>query len=77
MRHPQSGLLRNEVTRNPWVWGALLLCAALLAVPPYLAAMADVMQLVPPTPAMWAIILGASVAPLIVMQAVTALSKFR
>ena len=26
MRHPRSGLLRNEVTRNPWLWGALLLC---------------------------------------------------
>ena len=35
MRHPQTGLLRNEVTRNPWLWGALVLCTALLAVPPY------------------------------------------
>ena len=23
MRHPTSGLLRNEITRNPWIWLAL------------------------------------------------------
>jgi P-type Ca2+ transporter type 2C len=70
MRHPRSGLLRNEVTRNPWLWGALLLCTALLAAPPYLAPIADVMHLVPPTLIMWAVILGSSVAPLVVTQAV-------
>jgi Ca2+-transporting ATPase len=71
MRHPRSKLLRNEVTRNPWLWGALLLCTALLAAPPYLEPIAGVMHLVPPTPIMWAIILGASAAPLVVTQAVT------
>ena len=71
MRHPQSGLMRNEVTRNSWLWGALLLCTALLAAPPYLAPMADVLQLTPPTPTMWATILGMSVTPLIVTQTVT------
>jgi len=71
MRHPRSGLLRNEVTRNPWLWGALLLCTALLAAPPYLAPIADAMHLIPPTPIMWAIILGSSAAPLVVTQAVT------
>ena len=71
MRHPRSGLLRNEVTRNPWLWAALLLCTVLLAVPPYLTPMAEVMFLTPPTATMWATILGMSVAPLIVTQAVT------
>jgi Ca2+-transporting ATPase len=70
MRHPQSGLMRNEVTRNSWLWGALVLCTALLAAPPYLAPMADVMQLTPPTPIMWATILGMSVTPLIITQTV-------
>ena len=70
MRHPRSALLRNEVTRNPWLWGALLLCTVLLAAPPYLPPIAGVMQLVPPTPVMWTVILGASAAPLVVAQAV-------
>jgi Ca2+-transporting ATPase len=47
-----------------------LLCTALLAAPPYLAPIADVMHLVPPTLIMWAVILGSSVAPLVVTQAV-------
>jgi hypothetical protein len=33
--------------------------------------MADVMQLTPPTPIMWATILGMSVTPLIITQTVT------
>ncbi len=70
-RHAQSGPLRNEITCNPWVWGAVLLCALLLATPPYLPPLAKVMHLTPPSPAMWVIIVGLSVAPLIVIQTVT------
>jgi Ca2+-transporting ATPase len=71
MRHPQSRLIRNEVTRNPLVWGAMLLCAVLLAVPPYFEPIADVLHLASPTATMWAIILGLSLAPLVVTQTVT------
>jgi Ca2+-transporting ATPase len=70
MRHPNAGLIRNEITRNGWVWGALALCTVLLVVPAYWAPMAHVLGLVPPDAAMWAIILGMSLAPLVVMQAV-------
>ncbi len=71
MRHPRSGVLRNEVTANPWTWAALLLCTGLLAAPPYLPPVAEVMQLAPPTAAMWAIIVGMSLAPLIMTQIIT------
>jgi Ca2+-transporting ATPase len=70
MRHPRSGRIRNEVTRNPWLWAALALCTVLVTVPPYVAPLAHVLQLTPPSAAMWAVILGMSVAPLIVTQAV-------
>jgi Ca2+-transporting ATPase len=69
MRHPRSGLLRNEITRNPWLWASLLLCAVLVAVPPYVPPVAHVLHLVPPAPVMWATILGLSIAPLLVVQA--------
>ena len=68
MRHSRSGLVQNEVTRNPWLWGALALCTLLLAVPPYVPHLAHVFHLVPPTNAMWAVILGMSVTPLLVVQ---------
>ena len=71
MRDPKSGLFRNEVTQNPWLWGALLLCTALLAVPPYLPPMADALHLVPPTPIEWLLILGFSSAPLLTTQFIT------
>jgi Ca2+-transporting ATPase len=77
MRHPRSGLLRNEVTRNPWLWGALALCTLLLAMPPYVPSLAHVLHLAPPTPAMWAIISAMSVAPLLVVQAVTIATRRR
>jgi Ca2+-transporting ATPase len=72
MRHPRSNVLRNEVTRNPWLWGSLMLCAALLAAPPYLAPIAHVLYLTPPTPIMWAIIFGMSIAPLVATQVAAA-----
>lgn len=71
MRHPQSDLLRNEVSRNPWLWNALVLCTLLLAVPPYWTPMADVLQLTAPSSDMWAVILVFSAAPLMVIQLVT------
>jgi Ca2+-transporting ATPase len=71
MRHPCSGVVGNEVTRNPWLWGALFLCTTLLVTPAYLAPIAHLLHLAPPTPIMWAIILGLSLAPLLVTQAVT------
>jgi Ca2+-transporting ATPase len=68
MRDPQSGLLRNEVTRNPWVWGSILLCSALLVLPAYLPPFARVLHLVQPSPDMWIVILGMSLLPLPVGQ---------
>ena len=68
MKSAHSPLLRNEVTRNPWLWAALALCTALLAVPPYLEPLAQALHLSPLTPAMWTIVLVMSAAPLIVIQ---------
>ena len=68
MRAEGSGLLRSEVMRNPWIWGSLLLCTALLSVPPYLASLADILHLAQPDLPMWIIIVGMSLAPLLVGQ---------
>ncbi len=74
MRGARSAVLANEVTRNPWVWAALGLCAALLAIPPYVSVVTQVLHLAPPDMAMWAIILALSLAPTIVIQAATSLT---
>lgn len=73
MRHPRSGVLLNQVTSNPWLWGALGLCSVLLTIPAYVPPLAHVLHLSPPTAAMWAIILGISLAALTIVQAVSQL----
>ncbi|WP_311276051.1 cation-transporting P-type ATPase [Methylobacterium sp. WCS2018Hpa-22] len=68
MRASGSGAFRNEVTRNPWIWAALFLCTVLLVGPAYMPAVGNVLGLVPPDSTMWAIILCASFAPLLLVQ---------
>ena len=70
MHCSRSGVVINEVTRNPWIWSALGLCVFLLAVPPYLPPIAKALHLVPPTGAMWSIIASCSLAPLLLTQLV-------
>jgi Ca2+-transporting ATPase len=75
MRSADAGILVNEVTRNPWLWAALLLCVALLAVPPYLPPAAHVLHLAPPDSAMWAIVSICSLLPLLGNQVVSTLAR--
>jgi len=75
MRDPQSPLVVNEITRNGWLWSALLLCATLLAVPPYLPTAALLLQLAPPTADMWSVVLLFSLAPTIVTQTISAVVR--
>jgi Ca2+-transporting ATPase len=68
MRHPESGWLRNEITTNPWLWGALGLCAALLLAAVYVTPLAKVLSIADPGLAGWAIALGMGVLPLLIGQ---------
>jgi len=68
MRDPDTGVFRNEVVRNPFVWGAIALCLGLLVVAVYVGPLAEVLGLTPPTPAQWALIVGASTVPLLLGQ---------
>jgi Ca2+-transporting ATPase len=47
----------------------------LLVAPILLPPFAELLELVPPTPVMWAIVLGGSLMPLVVTQAVTMLLR--
>lgn len=75
MRDPQSPLIINEITRNGWLWSALLLCTTLLAVPPYLPPAALLLHLAPLTADTWSVVLIFSVAPMIVTQAMSAVVR--
>ena len=64
MRHPDSRLLQNEITRSPWVWGSLGICAMLLVIPAYMPPLTHIFHLVHPDPTMWIVIVAMSLIPL-------------
>ncbi len=70
LRAPGSRLFHNEITRNPWVWGALGLCAALLVAAVYLPGLSDVLETRAPGSAGWALLFGTSLIPLVFGQLV-------
>jgi len=65
MRDETGQILSNEITRNRWIWGALVLCLILVLAAVYLPVLSDVLELENPGPAGWAIILPASLVPLV------------
>jgi Ca2+-transporting ATPase len=70
MRDQNSGALLNEITRNPFIWVALAVCLALLAIALYLSGLRQILGLVYPTSIGWTIIIAAGILPLLVGQAV-------
>jgi len=68
MRDPDASIIRNEVTQNPYVWGALALCIALLLAAVYVPFLANLLGVVNPTLEGWALVIGASLMPLILGQ---------
>jgi P-type Ca2+ transporter type 2C len=68
MRDPWSPLFANEVTRNPFVWGALALSLAVIVAVLALPVTADVLGLAMPGPHAWGVILAMSLVPLLAGQ---------
>jgi P-type Ca2+ transporter type 2C len=77
MRGPGTGLIRNEVVRNPWVWYAIAVCLVLTAAAAWLPGLSTVLEVVPLDRTGWTLVLAGSLAPLLVGQAALALvSRF-
>ncbi|MDP2496756.1 MAG: cation-transporting P-type ATPase [Candidatus Palauibacterales bacterium] len=64
MTEAESGVFRNEVTGNPWIWGALVLCVGLILGATYLPGISGVMGLEHPGAAGWRIVVAFSLLPL-------------
>jgi Ca2+-transporting ATPase len=65
MRHPTSRVIRNEISRNSWVWAALALCVSLLLTAAYVPGLSYMLHMVAPDIRMWGIILAMSTVPLL------------
>ncbi|MEB3278398.1 MAG: cation-transporting P-type ATPase [Lyngbya sp.] len=73
MRDSNSGLLKNEVTTNRYVWLALLLCTGLLLTAVYFSPLANVLKIVNPGLQGWGFILAGSLIPLVIGQILKAI----
>ena len=69
VRDTDSGLVRNEVTRNGYVWGAIALCLGLIGLALWFPPLADLLGLPNPGRAGLVLAVGASLVPLILGQA--------
>jgi Ca2+-transporting ATPase len=70
MRDSRSGFIRNEITRNPFVWGALALCAGLLVGTVYLPGLSHVLKVTDPGITGWTLVGIMSLIPFLFGQAV-------
>lgn len=69
MRDAESPPLVNEITRNPYIWGALAICLVLLAGALYLPLLRDILGLTAPGQEGWLLILAVALVPLVAGQA--------
>jgi Ca2+-transporting ATPase len=77
MRGGRSSALRNDVTRNPWVWGALALCGGLIAAATQLPGLAGLLDLFPIGGQGWLLVLAFSLSPVFAVQLVRGLAQAR
>jgi len=75
MRDPGSGLIRNDITQNGYIWGALVLCTGLLLGSVYMPGLSQVLGTTDPTPTGWMIVLVGSLIPWAFGQIVLLFSK--
>ncbi len=68
MRDPRSGIFKNEITRNIYIWGALAICISLLLLAVFLPVFALVLHLTAPDYKEWLLIVGMSLVPLVIGQ---------
>ncbi len=72
LREVEAGWVRNAVTRNPYIWGAIAACAALLVAAVYLPGLSGLLRTRPIGPGGWATVLGLSLLPAATGQALLA-----
>ncbi len=66
LRGRGAGPMDNDIVRNPWMGGALLICIPLLLAAVYWTPLAGVLDTADPGTAGWLLILGASLTPAVI-----------
>ena len=75
MRDAGTGLIRNSVAQNRWVWYAVALSLVLLAIAAWLPGLTTILGVVPLDLSGWILVLGGSLVPLMVGQTVLSIAS--
>jgi len=68
MRSIGTGIFSNSIMKNPFVWGALVVCAALLLSAVYVPFLSSLLGTQPLQPSEWAVVVVGSLMPLVIGQ---------
>ena len=68
MRSQGSSFFHNNITRNPFIWGALLLCTGLMLTAVYFPPLAAILKLADPGRGGWIVVAVMSLLPLLFEQ---------
>jgi Ca2+-transporting ATPase len=68
MRSHGTGVLDNEVIKNPYVWGSLVLCTFILLGAVYIPGLSDALGTTPLSWRSWSLVVSASLIPVIIGQ---------
>lgn len=63
LRAPGSGMLRNEILSNRWMWGAFVLCVVMLLIAVYVPVVSAVLETTAPSFRTWTMLLAMSLIP--------------
>ncbi|MBN2294513.1 MAG: cation-transporting P-type ATPase [Pirellulales bacterium] len=68
LRDPHSSIWNNDVVRNGWIWGSIVLCALILVAAVYVPGLSRLLKTAPPGSAGWLCVLGMSLVPAVIGQ---------
>ena len=68
MRAHGTGIIQNEVTRNPYIWIALAICTVILLGAVYIPGLSDALGTTGLSWRSWGLVFAASLMPLILGQ---------
>jgi len=68
MRDKGSSFFRNDITKNPFIWGALSLCTLMICAAIYLPGLAEVLGVESPQIDGWSLVIIMSLIPFVVGQ---------
>jgi Ca2+-transporting ATPase len=77
MRNWRDKLLSSQVTRNAYVWGAIVLCIGILAVAALQPTLAQVLSLAPLPFEAWLATLGLSIVPVVLREFAAIVMRLR